>query len=77
MSMEYPRQFLALLATILRAATASALSKFSSILLPFAALVKGALPNPAPRVILAAKVTHHHSGPVLHILVHCAHRELF
>jgi hypothetical protein len=66
MSVIYPCILLALFAAVLGASTPPALCKLAGILLPFAALIVGALPNAALRVVLAAQIPHNHTSPILH-----------
>jgi len=66
-SVVHPCHLLALLAAVFRSPASSTFCKFTGVLLPLAALIVSALSNATPVVVLAAKITHDHSGPVLHI----------
>lgn len=68
MAMEYPCALLAFLAAVLGPPASSALGKLPRKLLPLPALIVGTLSDAASGIILPAKVPHHHSRPVLHVL---------
>ena len=76
MSVVHPCRLLAILAAVFGAAAATAFRKLSLILLPFPAFVIRTLTDAASGFILATKVSHHNTCPILHVFRMMMNREL-
>lgn len=71
-----PGTLLAILAAVLGPPAPTALGKLAGELLPLPALVVGALPDAATRIVFPTEVPHDDTGPVLHVLAVMPHCEL-
>jgi hypothetical protein len=71
-----PRIFLTILAAIFRSPTSSALGKLPGEFFPSPTGIIGTLPDSPLGIVFAAKVSHHHTSPILHIFGVMANREL-
>lgn len=72
----YPGCFLAVFAAVLGTSAAATFCELSLELLPLATLIVSTLTDSAARLILAAQISHHHAGPVLHVLGMVSNSEL-
>ena len=77
MTMVDPGALLAVLAAVFCPPTAAAFCKLTSVFLPLAALVVGALADPSVGLVFSAQVPHDHSSPVLQVVGMMTHGKLF
>ena len=74
--MIHPSGFLALFAAVFGATATSTFGKLTLEHLPLATFEVGTLTDPTSRLIFAAKISHDHTRPVLHVLRVMSHGEL-
>lgn len=75
--MIHPGTLLTFLATVLCPPATSALGKLSRVFLPLPALIVRTLSDSASWIVFPAQVSHHNSGPILHVLAMMSNGELF